>query len=160
MAALMLLTMTTAEAKKVVTPKMYMYGFAASFNDTIVHFTNVQEIDSVWIDSKNKFLLGRENYSYQLRDYLNSQEMPYRTCIVVYHQDRQKLEKKYLKMKRLYTKGKDGKEHYEVRYIEDNQFHFQSVDMSDPEVVSAEEPQPKKDKKASKKKSQKTPKKK
>ena len=81
MAAMMLLTTTTASAKKVITPKVYMYGFAASFNDSIVHFTDIQTLDSVWIDSKTGFLLGRENYSFQLRDYLGSQQMPQRTCI-------------------------------------------------------------------------------
>ena len=38
-------------AKNVKLPKVYMFGFAASFNDTIVHFTEVQAVDSVWMDS-------------------------------------------------------------------------------------------------------------
>ena len=74
---------TTTEAKKVQVPKMYMFGMAASFNDTIVYFTSVQEIDSAWIEKKNKFLQARQLYSYQLRDYLASaKQMPRRTCIV------------------------------------------------------------------------------
>ena len=31
------LSMETASAKRIVLPKIYMFGFAASFNDTIVH---------------------------------------------------------------------------------------------------------------------------
>ena len=58
-------------AKNVKLPKVYMFGFAASFNDTIVHFTDVQAVDSVWMDSKTHFLLGRENYSNMLRNYLD-----------------------------------------------------------------------------------------
>ena len=46
------------EAKHVVVPKMYMFGFAASFNDTIVHFTNVIEVDSVWMESKKQIPPG------------------------------------------------------------------------------------------------------
>jgi len=65
---------STASAKKVAVPKMYMFGFAASFTDSIVHFTDIQEVDSAWIDTKSKFLLSREEYSYQLRDYLNEQQ--------------------------------------------------------------------------------------
>ena len=88
MGALLLMAMllpTTSNAKGVVTPRMYMFGFAASFNDTIVHFTDIQAVDSVWIDSKTQFMLGRENYSNMLRSYLNQQQMPNRTCIVTTH---------------------------------------------------------------------------
>ena len=57
-------------AKGVLSPKMYVFGVAASFNDTIVHITDIQTLDSAWVSSKSKFLLGRESYSYQLRDYI------------------------------------------------------------------------------------------
>ena len=133
---------TVATAKNVVVPKMYMFGFAASFNDSIVHFTEIQAVDSVWIDSKTKFMAGRENYSYQLRDYLaDKAQMPHRTCVVFYNQDRQKLEKEYLKMKRIYTTGKkkvkkkdkdndNVKSNNELRTISSAEFKFNVVDMS------------------------------
>lgn len=131
--AVMALGMSTQmSAKKVQVPKMYIFGFAASFNDTIVHFTNVQELDSAWIENKGKFLQTRELYAYQLRDFLaNKKQMPRRTCIVVAHKNRKKVEKKYLKFKRLYTQSKDHKEHYDVRYIEDQEFHFKTIDLRD-----------------------------
>lgn len=127
-------------AKNITVPKMYMFGFAASFNDSIVHFTDIQTLDNVWIDQKTHFLLGRENFSYQLRDFLaDKMLMPHRTCVVIYNQDRQKLEKEYLKMKRIYTTGKkkikkkdQGKiqSHNELRMLPSEQFTFQVVDMS------------------------------
>ena len=86
-------------AKEVVVPKMYMFAFAASFTDTIVHFTNVMEVDSVWIQSKNKFLIGRDAYSRQFREYLSEKkQMPNRTCVVFYDLNRKKAEKKYLNL--------------------------------------------------------------
>ena len=122
---------TTASAKKVAVSKMYMFGFAASFTDSIVHFTNIQEVDSVWIESKNKFMLSREEFSYQLRDYLaNQQQMPHRTCIVVYNQNKAKLEKKYAKMLKLYTNPKKGAQRFDVRRLEDGVFRFHAIDMS------------------------------
>lgn len=133
---------TEAQAKKKAEPrvKMYMFGFAASFNDTIVHFTDIQALDSVWINTKYKYMLGRENYSSQLRDYLESQRMAHRTCAVFYNQDRQKLEKEYLKMKRIYTTGKkkvkkkdqnsQAKSHYDIRELTIQDFSFHFVDMS------------------------------
>ena len=131
-------------AKNVTVPKMYMFGFAASFNDSIVHFTEIQELDSVWIDQKLKLMAGRENYSYQLRDYLtDKRQMPHRTCVILYNQDRQKLEKEYLKMKRIYTTGKKKAKkkkknqenivsHNDLRLITTEEFKFRLVDMSGP----------------------------
>ena len=50
----------------------YIFGFASSFNDSTVYFTDVQKVDSAYFTRKSKFLVSRENYSYQLRDYLTS----------------------------------------------------------------------------------------
>ena len=47
----------------------YIFGFAQSFNDSTVYITGVQQLDSAYIQGKGKFLVSRENYSYQLRDY-------------------------------------------------------------------------------------------
>ena len=131
---------TSVNAVNYRVPKMYMFGFAASFNDSIVHFTSVQTVDSVWIDQKTKLMAGRENYSYQLRDYLATKNMPHRTCVVFYNLDRKKIEKKYLQMKRIYTLGtkkarkqikKGGKiNHYDIRNLTSDEFKFHSVDMS------------------------------
>lgn len=133
--AVVMLVASTATAKKVVVPQMYMFGFAASFNDTIVHFTNIQKVDSVWVDAKTKFLADREVYSSQLQQYLTNQKMPYRTCVVVYAETREKAEKKYLKLRRLYVSPKkDHGQRYEVRYIEDDKFRFHSVVNSEQET--------------------------
>lgn len=130
--------LTTANARKQPVPHMYMFGLAASFTDTIVHFTAIQELDSVWIESKNDFLQERDSYSSQLREYLNQkQQMPHRTCIVFYSQKRAKLEKKFQKIMRLYTQSKDGLKHFDVRHIDPQQFHFTTIDLS--EYVAQEE---------------------
>jgi hypothetical protein len=57
--------------------------------------------------------------------------MDNRTCIVVANKKRSKLEKKFLKMKKLYTQSKDGKLHYDIRFINDQDFKFRTIDMSD-----------------------------
>lgn len=133
-------------AKKTVVPRMYMFGFAASFGDTIVHFTDIQSVDSVWVEGKNGFLLGREMYSGQMRDYLTDKEqMPHRTCVVYYDLQRQRLEKKLLKMRRLYGVGRDGNVHYDMRHLADADFRFSVVDMSDP--VEEEQPEASSEKK-------------
>lgn len=44
-------------SKNKCVPKVYVFGLAASFNDSIVYLTNIQELDSAWIDDKNDFWL-------------------------------------------------------------------------------------------------------
>ena len=148
-----LLAGTDAGAKKLVTvPKMYMFGMAAAFTDTIVHFTSVQQLDSVWIDSKSKFLQNRDVYSSQLRDYLSSKkQMPHRTCIVVYAKKEKKIQKKYEKMKRLYSQPKKGGRPYDVRFITDTDFHFTTV-YEEPDTEQEEESVPNKKVKKTKEK--------
>lgn len=122
----------TAEAKKTMVPKMYMFGISASFNDTIIYFTNVQEVDSAWIESRNKFLLDRSNYSLQLKEFLaRKMQSPQRTCIVYYNTNRTKLEKKFIKIRQLYTKPKKRQtNHFDVRYLEEGEFTFKALDAS------------------------------
>ena len=135
--AMLTLGLGTTQARKQPVPKMYLFGMAASFQDTIVHFTPIQELDSTWIESKNGFLQDRQAYSYQLRDYLERQQMPNRTCIVFYSQKREKLEKKYQKMLRLYTKSKDGLQHFDIRHLVPQEFSFYTVQsVADEEVAN------------------------
>lgn len=121
-----------ATAKRKMIPRAYMFGFSASFTDSVIYFTNVQPIDSTWIDSKTKFLLGRDNYSWQLKDYFTQKQgQPTRTCIVFFDRNKKSIDKKYLKLKRKYTvKAKDM---YDVRYIDDSEFMFRPVNMGDTE---------------------------
>ena len=148
--ALLLPSLTTAKITAV--PKMYMFGLAASFNDTIVHFTEIQAVDSAWVNTKNKFLLGRESYSLQLRNYLAENDMPARTTIVIFDRKLSRLQKKYLKMKKLYTGTKKAPSHNDIRIIETDRFQFTTVNMSD--QVITEEPAAPAPKKAKKKKKQ------
>lgn len=83
--------------------RIYIFGFASSFNDSIVCFTDVQAVDSAWLNSKNHFLVSRENYSYQLRDYLEGEGYKHPTCMVSYSTNLKKLTKKYNKMRNSYT---------------------------------------------------------
>ena len=75
--AMILLAVGATASAKLVQTKVYMFGMAASFNDSTAYFTDVQEVDA-WINDKGKFLYSRENYSYQLRDYLASLALPFR----------------------------------------------------------------------------------
>lgn len=133
-------TFGSASAKRVVAPEMYMFGFAASFADTIVCFTDIQRVDSAWIEKKSKFLQSRDMYAYQLRTFLSqTKQLPNRTCVVFYHKNRAKLEKKYVKMRRLYTTNRKGRQHFDVRFLDAGEFKFKSINLSELEKMEREE---------------------
>jgi hypothetical protein len=144
-------------AKRTVVPQMYMFGFAASFNDTIVYFTDIQQVDSAWIESKSKLLQSRDIYSAQLRSHLSlKKQLDNRTCVVFYNTNREKLEKKFIKMRRLYGKGKDGQDHFDVRFLEAGEFQFKPIDLSEldaAEQAIEEDVKPEKKTKKAKRKS-------
>lgn len=117
----------------------YIFGFAQSFNDSTVYITGVQQLDSAYIQGKGKFLVSRENYSYQLRDYLEQHGAGYRTCSVFYDTDQKKAEKKWVKLYDKYTakpkakKVKNGQKMddaptpWQVKQISNGDFSFQSI---------------------------------
>ena len=113
-------------AKKSETTKAYLFGFVANFTDSVVYFTDIQEIENVTIQKKTKFLKDRDSYSDQLRYYFTDKlNMPPRTCIVSFGLTRKEAEKKYVKMRKLYTEKNAGR--YDVRYITENDFKFQAI---------------------------------
>ncbi|MBR4920704.1 MAG: hypothetical protein IKZ62_05245 [Prevotella sp.] len=121
---------TEIQAKRVMKPIMYMFGFSASFQDSIIYMTDVQEVKNVWYDSKDKFLLGREHYSSQMKNYLeNSKQKFNRVCVVMFAETRKEAEKLFIKMRKEYTVKAKGK--YDVRYLTTDEFKFEPVDMSD-----------------------------
>ena len=76
--ALILLTMSLGmTAKNKTVQKVYLYGFSASFKDSVVYFTDIQELENVSVAERTGFLYGL---------------------------DRKRIEKKYLKLKSKYTK--------------------------------------------------------
>lgn len=140
--ALLLFVAGETTAKITMVQKIYMYGFSASFKDSTVYFTDVMSVDSAWIESKSKFLMGRTDYAQQLKSHFSEQlSQPNRTCVIYYDTKRSKLEKKYSKLKKLYTKK--SKSNYDVRVLAGSDFAFKTVDVSQ-EYNSAYEEKPKK----------------
>ena len=103
--------------------KVYLFGFAASFNDSTVYFTEIQELDSAYIDSKTKFLYSRENYSYQLRDHLTEEGAKTPTCITCFALKRKDIEKKYARLRKKYTAN--GK--FIVKEVKQPGFRYQAI---------------------------------
>lgn len=152
--ALMSFSVTNVAAKDVRMP-VYIFGFAASFNDSTVYFTEVQKLDSAWVNNKTKFLINRNNYSYQLRDYIqNKIAKNHPTCIVIFATNRIQCDKKYAELKRKYSSFSKGKKKhtavYDVKYITPSEFSFSIIDASQ-QALEDNKPMTKEQKKAAKK---------
>lgn len=99
---------------------VYAFGVSASFSDTIVFYTEVQVLDSVFLDKKG-FLPNRESYSYQLKNYLEANKnMVNRTCIIYFSDNRNKLNKELNKIAAKYKKQKS----ISVNLIKKDEFLF------------------------------------
>ncbi|EGF59174.1 hypothetical protein [Bacteroides fluxus] len=84
---------------------VYAFGVAASFNDSVVYYTEIQVLDSVGLD-KAGFLPKRDLYAYQLKNYLEYDlNKPDYTCMIYFSENKKKLEKEASKIKGKYKKG-------------------------------------------------------
>ena len=95
-------TKDTPHKKKVV----YAFGFAASFRDTLTFITEIQELDSVKLERQTHFLPLRDLYSYQLKDYLETNlEKTNYTCMIFFNKKLKKLQKQMNKIKTEYSRS-------------------------------------------------------
>lgn len=122
-----------AEAKKnIKTEHMYMFGFSASFQDSTLYVTDIQDVNGVWYNSKQKYVMGLDNYSSQLNTYLTEQcNKPYRVCMVFFALNKKDAEKKYKKLQKKYVVKSKGL--YNILYLTEKDFKFEAVDMSQDE---------------------------
>lgn len=141
--ALLVALATGAEAKNIQVPHLYLFGFSASFQDSILYFTDIQDIEGAWIDKKTKFLKERENYSYQLKNYLTEQNQPNRVCMVIFATSKSKAEKKYNKLMKRYSNSSKKKrkkghlsEAYDIKHISQDEFKFERVDIQEEQTTT------------------------
>lgn len=104
---------------------VYVFGVSASFTDTVVYFTDIQLLDSVWLD-KNDFLPGRDLYSYQLKNYLEGVKgLENRVCMIYFSESLKKLKKESAKVMGKYRKNGG----YALRNLPKDDFQFKKVDV-------------------------------
>lgn len=83
--------------------KVYMFGFSASFTDSLVYITDIQEVDSVFIEPKTEFLVNRSAYGNQLQFFLTEKmNRENTTCVVFFDKKQEDLQKKYNKIIKRY----------------------------------------------------------
>lgn len=106
--------------KKDHSKPVYAFGISASFTDTVVYFTDIQILDSAKV-SKEGFLSHRELYSYQLKNYLEDNQLQQNsTCMIYFSENKKKLEKEATKILNKYKKNNI----MTVSRIDSDKFHF------------------------------------
>ena len=106
--------------KKDHSKPVYAFGISASFTDTVVYFTDIQILDSAKV-SKEGFLSHRELYSYQLKNYLEDNQLQQNsTCMIYFSENKKKLEKEATKILNKYNKNN----RMTVSRIDSDKFHF------------------------------------
>lgn len=132
---LMILCAVAAHAQDYQPTKVYMFGFASSFNDSTVYFTDVQKVEGAWVyDKQRTFLVNRDEYSYQLRNFLKQMGLQTPTCVTVYAFEEKEIYKKYAKLRQRYE-GKKRKFDFLVRNIPAEVFAYKVVDPSVGRVI-------------------------
>ena len=120
------------EAKTVKARHMYVFGFAASFKDSVVYMTEIQDVQGALYDTKTKFLLGRDSYSDQLKAFFKEKmQLSDRVCMVMFSTSKKKAEKKYMKLRKKYMGDKKRPSTYEVRYVTTQDFEFEPVGLDE-----------------------------
>lgn len=85
---------------------VYVMGVSLCFGDSIVYFTDIQQIDSVRL-TKEGFLPSREGYSDQLKSYLEAKDGNVNhTCITYFAEKKVALQKTVGKLLKRYQNGK------------------------------------------------------
>lgn len=117
---------------KVERTTVYMFGFSASFTDSIAYITDVQQLDSAYIETKSGFLVDRPIYSDQLQTYLESiKGQPNCTCVVFFDIKKSKLLDEYNKIKKQYM----ADHNIVLKELEPGTFRFQAPRYELPENV-------------------------
>lgn len=116
---------TSAMAQEKQVDKLYAFGMASSFNDSTVYITDIQEVSGAYVTEKGKKLVNREEYSYQLRDYLKSKGVAYPTCMTSYALEKKDINKKMERIRKKYVEKNNGR--YIVVNISQDEFHYKGV---------------------------------
>lgn len=101
---------------------LFLFGVALNPTDSVVYITDELLIENTQVYKKSKFLVNRDDYSYQLRDYMTSQGIRNRTCSITYAKSINALDKKYKKqVARFQKRG------YLIQHVDQGVFRFKTV---------------------------------
>ena len=112
--------------------RVYMFGFAASFVDSVAYMTDLQGVDAYLMP--NGYLADRSLYALQFNNHVVSKEgKEIITSAVFYDKKKSKLEKKYQKVRKKY------RENHAVilQSVGVDQFRFEPEEYMESEIIDS-----------------------
>ena len=99
--AIILVSQASLLQAKVEQRPVYICGYAINFADSTAYLTAIQCIDTAYVESRNGFLMDRNQYSAQLNHYMRklSGGNNY-TCMVLFDKKQARLQKRVEQMRR------------------------------------------------------------
>lgn len=129
--AMLVFCATNADAKPKQTT-IYVFGISISLTDSTAYLTDIQTLETAYIDNKTGFLYDRSIYSQQLQMWIEySKNKPGTTCAIFFGEKKSKVEKKYIKVRNKYNKDRSTKLHS----LETGEFKFIPQDWSEHESL-------------------------
>ncbi len=137
MLALMVAGTQRAAAKsKPRVQRVYIFGFSASFTDSLACITPVQQLDSAWVDPSHGMLMDRALYSLQLQYHVESAYgVSNNTCAVFFAKSQRKAERQWNKLRRRYSKDQNVK----FRELNASDFSFKAENYEENAPVEVNE---------------------
>lgn len=122
--------------------RVYLFGFATSFTDSVAYITEIQTLDSAYVHY-NGFLDSRSLYALQLDQYLAGTGREGLTCVVFFNKKKSKVEKKFLEVKKKHA----AMHGVAVSPVTQNEFQFQLEPWVEPQITEEKAVLPPKGKK-------------
>ena len=82
-----------------------MFGVGISFTDSVVYETEIQVLDSVWVNPDHNFLEDRSLYSLQLQYFMEHQGVKNAVCTVLFNKKESSLKSKWEKIRKRHTQS-------------------------------------------------------
>lgn len=130
-------TLRTSFSLEKTSGKTYVFGFAHVLGDSTAYITNINEIDSIDVQKRTKFLPFRSDFSLQFKIYLEAKcGLAHETSTVFFSKNRARLVKKFNKIKKRYLDSHS----FVLKQVSDNDFRFiHPLDRMIPAVDDEEE---------------------
>jgi len=126
-----------------------MVGVGISLIDSTVFITDMHLVKDLTVEKRTGFLMDRQLYSQQLRQYLEAtyQGGPYIPC-VFFSPKRKDMERCYLSLHKRYVQSKELR----IALIDQSQFRFKAEEYIEQTIIEGDSPEKKKKDKKNKKK--------
>lgn len=109
---------------------VYIFGFSASFTDSVLYFTPIQRIENVTLEKKTKFLPHCPDYSNQLQEYLEEKRgEKHRVCATYSAVTKKQIDKIYSKLQKMYANQPKMK----IIFLGENDFKYIKVEDEEAE---------------------------